>query len=218
MHAVMSLVAASAVSISAGWTKLPTGGYEYIIQIEPEAIATLAAGEDFTSEVPPEARDVRSYRVHVGREQLPRESGPPPAETTLPLGAPPADATLDLGPPPDTTPTPPAAAAAPEGGPRHVGIHADPAKEASVPPSIPGYEADKVGPPHEGTTGPSATLTGQKSGEGDGAKEPAKALWAPLFGALLALFASVGGNVFLGWTAVNMRGRYKALLAHQQMA
>jgi len=215
MHAVMSLVAASVVSISAGWTRLPDGNYEYIIQIEPEAIASLVDGEEFISEVPPDAREVRSYRVRVGRQQLPRESGP----LTAAIGPPPTDTTLNLGPPPDATPASPnlAPPAAPEithsppaAEPRHVGIRSEGPKtpDGSAPPAS--HETDKV--TATGGAGPSAPTTG-----GDG-EEPVKKLWAPLFGALLALFASVGGNVFLGWTAVNMRGRYKALLAHQQLA
>jgi hypothetical protein len=232
MHAVMSLVAASAVSISAGWSKLPTGGYEYIIQIEPEAVATLAAGEDFSSDVPPEARDVRSFRVRVGREPLPRESGPAP----LQLGPPPAGTEIDdLGPPPAMPQTPagveapaiPAASepnltASPTGGtappdaaPRHVGIHAKGPSAHEEPSSATGHETDKVSEPPAGTAGPSSTPPGGNLA----GNEPAKPRpWAPLLGSLLALFASVGGNVFLGWTAVSMRGRYKALLAHQQLA
>lgn len=216
MHPLMSLVAASAVSISAGWTRLPDGNYEYIIQIEPEAIASLVDGEEFISEVPPDAREVRSYRVRVGRQPLPRESGP----LTAAIGPPPADTTLNLGPPPDAAQAAPnfgAPPAAPEithrppaAEPRHVGIHAEEPKggDATAPPAC--HETDKVSAPSG--AGPSAQKTG---GEGE---EPVKKMWAPLFGALLALFASVGGNVFLGWTAVNMRGRYKALLAHQQLA
>jgi hypothetical protein len=216
MHPLMSLVAASAVSISAGWTRLPDGsGYEYIIQIEPEAIASLVDGEEFISEVPPDAREVRSYRVRVGRQQLPRESGP----LTSAIGPPPTDTTLNLGPPPDAAPaapnfvSPPAAPEIthrPAAEPRHVGIHAEVPKGAEDAGHPANHEADKISA--AGGAGPSAPTAGS-----DGA-EPVKKMWAPLFGALLALFASVGGNVFLGWTAVNMRGRYKALLAHQQLA
>jgi hypothetical protein len=129
---------------------------------------------------------------------------------------------LNLGPPPDTTPATPnlgappvapgIAALPPAAEPRRVGIHAEGPKAADDPSHVAAYEADKVGET-AGKTGPSASPPAA-GGEGS---ETAKKMWAPLFGSLLALFASVGGNVFLGWTAVNMRGRYKALLAHQQL-
>jgi len=229
MHAVMTLVAATAVSIGAGWQKLPTGGYEYIIQIEPEAVNSLMAGEQFTSQIPPEVRDVRSYRILVGRGQLPRDAPPPPE---IPLGPPPTDPTLNLGPPPavssnDAAPTTESPALQPgEGGDvtpaggasPHVGIHSDDAAAAAAAARQTAYGS---GQPPEGAhlpkgegTDPSAMLPKDPPE----AKTASAAMWPPLFGSLLALFASVGGNVFLGWTAVNMRGRYKALLAHQQIA
>ena len=128
---------------------------------------------------------------------------------------------------PNMTPPPPSqfvgqpngAAPPPESYPpnpdtRHAAIHADGAKGAEDAAHLTGYEGTKVGAATNGAAGPTAN----PPASGGDASPPVKAMWAPLFGALLALFASVGGNVFLGWTAVSMRGRYRALLAHQQAA
>ena len=72
-------IAAVVLGIEAGWQPLPEGGVRYLIQIEPGVIETLRSGEPIESDIPPQVKDVRGYRISVGTEQLPREL-PPAAE------------------------------------------------------------------------------------------------------------------------------------------
>ena len=71
-------VAAVLLGIDARWQKLPDGGLEYQIQIEPDVVKNVdSSGVLIQSDVPPEARDIRSFRITVGKAQLPQESLPP---------------------------------------------------------------------------------------------------------------------------------------------
>ncbi len=86
MHAAI-LLAAAALGIDFGWQPSDGGGLEYLIQIEPELLNALRAGEAIRSDLPPALRDVRSYRITVGRGELPQSALPqaqPPAEQANP--------------------------------------------------------------------------------------------------------------------------------------
>jgi hypothetical protein len=37
--------------------------------------------------------------------------------------------------------------------------------------------------------------------------------WVPLIGTMLALFASLGANIYLGWNTLDLRNRYRTLAA-----
>lgn len=92
------LLAAAALGVDYGWQPNPGGGFEYIIQIEPELLDALRAGESLRSDLPPFMRDVRSYRIQVGRGEVPREGNPeaaaiqqPPAAVQEPAAVPVAE-------------------------------------------------------------------------------------------------------------------------------
>jgi hypothetical protein len=80
--------AAAALGINFGWQRLPEGGMEYIIQLDPQSLDALRAGQPIQSDVPPAAGEVRSYRIIVGTEKLrcdvPPEKPKPPPEPTRP--------------------------------------------------------------------------------------------------------------------------------------
>jgi hypothetical protein len=57
--------------VDAGYEPTPDGHLEYIIQVEPQLLGSLAAGHDVTSEVP-RGLDIRHYRLTVGTAVLPR--------------------------------------------------------------------------------------------------------------------------------------------------
>ncbi len=82
------LLAAAVVGVDYGWQPRAGGGFEYIIQIEPETLESLRNGEDVVSDLPPFLRDVRSYRITVGSGDVPRLGTPPLA--TRPEDEPPA--------------------------------------------------------------------------------------------------------------------------------
>jgi len=81
ISAVWFVVAAS-IGIDVGWQPVDEGGYEFLLQISPEQLETLKAGEALTSDLP--ELPGRVVRVHwmVGTDPLP--------QTTLPAAAPPA--------------------------------------------------------------------------------------------------------------------------------
>lgn len=80
MTGVLTLVAATAIGINVGWQPLSNGGFEYIIQIEPQTLESLQRGEDITSLLPPSVQGLRGYRITMGNAPLPHQDEPPPSE------------------------------------------------------------------------------------------------------------------------------------------
>ena len=74
MNTLLLVVASVAVGIDYGYQPLESGGLEYIIQFEPQQLDALNDGMDLVSEVPPDL-DIRSYRIQVGTDKLPRNLG-----------------------------------------------------------------------------------------------------------------------------------------------
>lgn len=92
MTGLALLLAASAMGVDYGWRPHEEGGVEYIIQIEPEVLASLQAGGDIVSEIHPDAHNVRRFRIRIGRGVLPREGAETTAADDGPLPpAPPGD-------------------------------------------------------------------------------------------------------------------------------
>jgi hypothetical protein len=88
MVSAILLILAQAPAIDVGWRPLPDGGFQYVIQIEPELVGALREGLDLTSDVPPALRNVRSFQILVGTDDPPRE-GVPPADPHEPKESPP---------------------------------------------------------------------------------------------------------------------------------
>lgn len=72
MNGIAILVALAAVGVDYGWQPASDGQLEYIIQIEPAMLDALKNGRTITSEIHPDARDVRRFRIQVGTGVLPR--------------------------------------------------------------------------------------------------------------------------------------------------
>jgi hypothetical protein len=64
-----------ACGVDAGYEPAPDGHLEYIVQIEPQLLESLAAGHNVTSEVP-KGLDIRHYRLTVGSAALPHLAAP----------------------------------------------------------------------------------------------------------------------------------------------
>lgn len=73
MNALLILTATAALGIDVTYQPLPSGGVEYIIQIEPQLLAQLAQGKPIMSDVPA-GLDIRRYRIMVGTTPLPPPS------------------------------------------------------------------------------------------------------------------------------------------------
>jgi hypothetical protein len=302
MNGVLALVAATVVSIDIGWQPRPDGGFEYIIQIEPQMLDTLKDGQAIGSELPANLRGMRSYKITVGNAKLPHEGEPapftpvpvdePPAAPaaagptgtvarSLPgpgpdLSPPPGDArpqggantqsTAEVTPPPALEPDPspqemtprmagymesPAAAHAgaanSSGDEAGTGSNVERAKKgfafSGARPSIghePNANSDSTGkvspvkvppPPVEekrdpnashdlvasGTPADAVTSVPPKGTGGAGSSAPPAPTeskpWLPLVGTVLALFGSLGANLYLGWNTLELRSRYRALAA-----
>ena len=163
MGTIMVCLAAAMLGVDVGWQRLPDGGMEYIIQIEPQTLEALRAGEAIRSDVPAEAGDIRSYRIEVGsKKKLTRDKPAAPQR---------------LAPDPAVKPLrgQPATFVEPNG-----------ASPAEKPPA----------------QAPAAVSP----------EQPAKP-WLALTFALFGLFASLGGNFYLGWIAWDMRKRCETLIS-----
>ncbi len=90
MNTLTICIAAAALGINAGWQRLPKGGMEYIIQLDPQSLEALRAGQPIGSDVPPSAGEVRSYRIIVGTERLPHDVPPEKPKPSPPEPAKPA--------------------------------------------------------------------------------------------------------------------------------
>jgi len=77
MESASLLLWASSLGVVFGWQPMPDGSpsYEYIVQLEPELVATLEAGHSIpiTSDIPAEVGPIGRIRIVVGRDELPRQ-------------------------------------------------------------------------------------------------------------------------------------------------
>jgi hypothetical protein len=179
MSMLLMCLAAAAVGIDVGWQRIPEGGgMEYIIQLDPQTLEALRGGQAIQSDIHPGAGEVRSYRIVVGKQQLPRESPPPPPPTPK-ATTPRANDRIESQP------------AAPKTLP------SDPGGKLLAERAVAFTEPDSTAA--TGKPQPKAATEAQP-------EKPARP-WLPLTFALLGLFGSLSANVFLGWIAWDSRQR-----------
>jgi hypothetical protein len=73
------LMATATLGVDQGWQPIAGGGYEYIIQIEPETLDSIRSGRDLFLHLPESMVGVQSYRITSGSGPLPHNGEPPPA-------------------------------------------------------------------------------------------------------------------------------------------
>jgi hypothetical protein len=79
MTGMLALCASmAAVGVDYGWQPVAGGGIEYIIQIEPQMLDSLRAGQDIFSDLPRTASNIRTYRITSGTGPLPHHGEPLP--------------------------------------------------------------------------------------------------------------------------------------------
>jgi len=94
MQALLALALGTALTgIDVGWQPIEEGGLEYIVQIEPETLARLKPGDELATGIRPVLRDVRRYRIVIGKGPLPRialpeGTAPAPSRSSQPQVAP----------------------------------------------------------------------------------------------------------------------------------
>ena len=76
MHGITLLLIAI-IGVDVGWKPVENGELEYIIQIAPEQLRSFKAGDVIEVGVRPMLRPVRRYRIIVGTDPLPRQTGRP---------------------------------------------------------------------------------------------------------------------------------------------
>jgi hypothetical protein len=182
MNTLMICVAAATLGIDVGWQRLPEGGTEYIIQLDPQTLETLRSGKPLHSDIPPAAGEVRSYRIIMGTQKLPRETPLParPETSKTPQPKPSGQKESQLA-----APRPLTLDAGGKSFPEQPAVFED--KTGTAP-------ADKPQPEAEPQT----------------VSEPPAKPWLPLTLTLLGLFASLSANVYLVWIAWDSRQRYLA--------
>jgi hypothetical protein len=94
MNTLLVCVAAVAFGFDVGWERLPSGGMEYVIQLDAARIEALRGGQPIGSDIPAAAGEIRAFRIVMGPGKLKRETplpkpAPPPAKPT-PVEPPPA--------------------------------------------------------------------------------------------------------------------------------
>jgi hypothetical protein len=77
MDGAALLLLVSSVGVAFGWQPMPDGSqrYEYVVQVEPDLVKTLADGQSIpiVSDVPEQVQPIGRIRLVVGREALPRQ-------------------------------------------------------------------------------------------------------------------------------------------------
>jgi hypothetical protein len=226
VNAALVLLAAAACGVDYGYQPLPDGGFEYIIQLEPELLDALRDGEAVTSDIRLDLRGARSYRIVVGTEPPPREA--PPRLSPAQVDAADADADDEMPAAEDgdeEAESEPDEAA--HEGHNHTAHRPGLEGRGGLSPPQGDAEGDAAPGPFDAdeNSGPlvqQADYQQQAGGEEQDAegspsdstaddREPPKP-WVPFSLAMLGLFASVGGNCYLGWLALGLRNRYIAAL------
>ncbi|HVX10530.1 MAG TPA: hypothetical protein VHC22_05080 [Pirellulales bacterium] len=102
MTGIIVCLSAAVIGVDYGWQPVAGGGIEYIIQIEPELLDSLKSGQDLFSDLPASMRNIRSYRITVGKGRLPHHGEPPPNSTVVRAGGTsPADESTEAANPAD---------------------------------------------------------------------------------------------------------------------
>ncbi|HEX4130065.1 MAG TPA: hypothetical protein VHZ24_08475 [Pirellulales bacterium] len=200
MNTAALLVALSTVGIDYGWEPADGGGIQYIVQIDPRMFDAMKNGGAVSSDLPQIPGGIRGYRVVVGTGPLPHQGEPLPQE---PAGGPALA-------PSATTPTQPSIEAAP---PANAEASSSPSAQRTFAP------AESIAPPSAAVamTTPKPTLDEPHSttaaahvdhpvGQSSPLAEKAALL------TLIGLFASLGGNVYLGLVTWTQRLRFGRLV------
>ena len=80
MSAIALLLATTVLGVDYGWQPAADGQLEYIVQIEPVTLIALRDGRDVISNIDPDMRNIRRFRLRVGTDVLPRQGSPPAAQ------------------------------------------------------------------------------------------------------------------------------------------
>lgn len=77
MNGFSLLLAALSLGVDYGWQPTQDGHLEYIVQIEPVMLMAMREGQEVISQIDPQVRGIRRFRIHVGTEMVPRRGNLP---------------------------------------------------------------------------------------------------------------------------------------------
>lgn len=225
------LLAVSSIGVDFGWQPIAGGGYEWIIQIAPDQVKSLSSGEmPIRSELTPAMRKVvRSYRVVVGTGKLPNQGKPLPV--------------AEQDSPEDETQPERESNNSQEEGPnfpfRREQKKKSPPKTIRVDPQVRSMTSDEdetsddtslEDDSQDNTWANRLESRRNKTASGnspsdesftnsgkDQSEEEAQSAWGPLMAALMGLFLSIGGNVYLVWLVRGLRERYLSVVSRLTM-
>jgi hypothetical protein len=237
LNSASLLVILATVGIQWGWEPGAGGGNTYIVQVEPELIDTFR-DQGFSSDVPPELRDIRRIEIRVGSGALPHQgetafkvpdkvtgdaTKPPrldaaPADsgdTRAPSDA--AKATDDRGAAKqlpktaDAAPLHAASAKSAEQASFHTAEPSAAHRDGQSSASATSTTADSHSAPRDDAT---ASQPARSPSETDPAesRDSANTPSIPLLSALGALIVSGAGNLYLGWVHLGTRRRYREVV------
>jgi hypothetical protein len=195
-----ALLAGAEPKVDWGWEPLAQGGYRYIIQIPPDQVDLIVNSYDVECTLP-DNLDVRHVTITVGNKKLPQD---PAASST-------ASTPVDQS---GTGDGDPAAEEQPTEGDNLAEGAAEPASLRVDSPSTPLADQSKLSESRKSQQAEKKPAL-NTAGKPTTTKEEAKP-WLPLVATAVALLASLGGNVYLGWVAVEARRRYQRLLVRSR--
>jgi hypothetical protein len=204
--------------LQAGWRPL-ADGFEYILQLSPEAIDSLRAGDTLLHDIAPGFRELRSFRISAGTGPVMR-LGEPLAPKPQPANLDPQPAAVE----PAIEAEPPRPAPANRVGEHELPLLRPDENAAPIPGPHKHAAADVPTVKHAAYREPAGSASVEASPAAEPAREPAEPAaagtqqpWHNLVLALL-LFASLGGNAYLGWLAWGFRRRCQTLLQRRREA
>ncbi len=219
MNSAAFLLATAVLGVDYGWRRTDDGQLEYLIQIEPALVRSFEQGQEIVSELPPEMRGVRRFRISVGNQALPRDPIPAQAAANKADKANQAEPGRVIAEP--ARPIESAAAIEPPAErqvSRRTGERAASWLDESGKNAAPGVESptarESMTESAHGAASPSdSAATPENQPEEKlprGADESGVMPW--LIAALVALSASLGGNLYQGWNLASARRRYYQLV------
>ncbi len=69
MFAHVLFLCTAVVGTDVGWQPLQEGGMEYVIQLDPQSLEALKAGEPIQCDILPGAGEVRSFKFYLGGDK-----------------------------------------------------------------------------------------------------------------------------------------------------
>jgi hypothetical protein len=208
------------MGLDVGWRPLPGGGVEYIIQIAPHELEVFKQEKSIEGDIPAHLRDIRSYRIVVGNDVLPRQDPPKSSPTAATAKTPTSPAWPDIPTSPSGQGKGKAAAYNPFSALTSLWDKYPVGQSPSGPSKRPGEQesaaAKKTGAdstPEEKS--PKVERPAPKEASREPAKETPKSS-GPFTVVMVALLGSLGGNLYMGWITWETRARYHALVRRRK--